>query len=75
MMTLTIELSPEVEQQLTATAAANGLALPDYITTVLQREAQEAAENLTDVLRAKERLAEPGELTPWEQLKAEAGLV
>lgn len=74
-MTLTIELSPEVEQQLTATATANGLALPDYINTILEREAQEEAENRADAMRAKERLAEPGELISWEQLKAEAGLI
>lgn len=74
-MTLTIELSPSAERQFAAIAAANGQALPDYISSRLEREAQEEAENQADAARAEARLAEPGEPVPWEQIKAEAGLI
>ncbi|MBV9864883.1 MAG: hypothetical protein JO316_06005 [Abitibacteriaceae bacterium] len=39
-MTLTIDLSPEIEQQLAAKAQQNGQSLQEYALTVLVRDSQ-----------------------------------
>lgn len=54
-MTLTIDLSPEVEQQLAAKAQQNGQGLQEYALTVLVKDAQgiKAVENVPASPRRK----------------------
>jgi hypothetical protein len=51
-MTVTIELSPELEASLGALAAARGVELPEYVQHVLEEQVSIHAENLSPAERA-----------------------
>lgn len=75
-MTLTIELSPETEQQLTATASAHGQALQEYISALIARElAREAEEDAQDVATARRIMAasKPEERKTLDDLRRALG--
>jgi hypothetical protein len=51
-MTVTIELSPELEASLGAIAAARGVELPEYVQRVLEEQVPVHTENLSPAERA-----------------------
>lgn len=51
-MTVTIELSPEIEAELAALAEARGLALPQYVQRVLKEQLYARADALSPAERA-----------------------
>jgi hypothetical protein len=51
-MTVTIELSPELEASLGALAAARGVELPEYVQHLLEEQVSIHAENLSPAERA-----------------------
>jgi hypothetical protein len=51
-MTVTIELSPELEASLTALAAARGVGLPEYVQNLLEEQISVHAEDMTPAERA-----------------------
>ncbi len=71
-MTLTLEIAPEIEAALQSEAARAGQSAPDYAALLLA-EALEDASDAAEVARARAE-TKTGDLVPWEQLKAEAGL-
>jgi hypothetical protein len=50
-MTVTIELSPELEASLVVLATAHGVALPEYVQHVLEEQVSIHAENLSPAER------------------------
>jgi hypothetical protein len=84
-MTLTLELSPEIEAQLLSKARQRGLALPDYLRQLAERDVQDDAQALMneeaereDAWRAgaeimapiyAESLASGGELTAFSAVQ------
>ena len=71
-MTLTLEIAPEIEATLKGVAASHGQSLSDYAAELLAQAAEDAAD-VAEVTRARAEV-KPGDLVPWELLKAEAGL-
>jgi hypothetical protein len=71
-MTLTLELAPETEAQIAAGAQASGRSIADYAAQLLAQAAEDASD-AAEVARARAEVKN-GDLVPWEQLKAEAGL-
>ncbi len=78
-MTLTLELAPEVEAQLLLKARRRGLALPDYVRQLAERDAEavsneQATKDAAMTAGAEimatlyaESLAQGGELTAFSQ--------
>ena len=52
-MTVTIELSPELEAGLAALAAAQGVAVPEYVRSLLEEQVSVRAEDLSPADRAE----------------------
>lgn len=76
-MTLTIELSPTAERQFTASAAAHGQELQDYLSAFLEQaalqRAQEDAEDYTAAEAAYQDYLING-ATPYDEVRQELGL-
>jgi len=51
-MTVTIELSPELEASLAALAAARGVALPEYVQHLLDEQVSTRSEHVSPAERA-----------------------
>ena len=59
-MTLTLELTPEVEAALRRKAAREGQDMTTYMQAIVEREAQEDTEEEAHTLAEVQRVREPG---------------
>ena len=59
-MTITVDITPEVQAELARQAAAQGTALEAYVATLLRRAAQPEAPELPDQTARPKRRRPPG---------------
>lgn len=71
-MTVTLELPPDVEAQITTEAAQKGMPLPDYLAAVIRERNLRMSEGLETYLLSESALAKdwlrPEEDEAWQDL-------